>query len=102
MYGEMTYSGRMETKASRWTLRVTPAQDAAVKRVLATTGESLNEYVVRHAVAAAHDDLADRWVFGLGEAAWNELQAILDRPPVAKVEVTRLLGQPSVLEQTEP
>ena len=35
----------METKSGRWTLRVTPAQDAAVRRVLEATGEALNEYV---------------------------------------------------------
>ena len=32
----------METKSERWTLRVTPSQDAAVRRVLEANGESLN------------------------------------------------------------
>ena len=89
----------METKTARWTLRVTPAQDAAVRRVLETTGESLNEFVVRHAVEAAHNDLADRRVFPVDDAAWTELQALLDRPPAPKPELARLLASPSVLEQ---
>jgi len=88
----------METKSARWTLRVTPAQDTAVRRVLAETGESLNEYVVRHAVEAAHHDLADRRVFVLDQGAWDDLQALLDRPPEPNAAMARLLATPSVLE----
>jgi uncharacterized protein (DUF1778 family) len=88
----------METKSGRWTLRVTPAQDAVVRRVLDATGESLNEYVVRHAVEAAQDDLADRRVFAIDDAAWVELQHLLDQPPVFKPELAKLLANPSVLE----
>jgi len=88
----------METKSDRWNLRVTPSQDAAVRRVLATTGESLNDYVVRRAVEAAHNDLADRRVFVLDDEAWTELHAVLDRPSVAKPGLHRLLATPSVLE----
>lgn len=90
----------METKSSRWALRVTPAQDAVVRSVLEGTGESLNEYVVRHAVQAAQDELADRRVFAIDDEAWDELQCLLDRRPVAKPELTKLLTQPSVLEQS--
>lgn len=88
----------METKTARWTLRVTPAQDAMVRRVLDETGESLNEYIVRHAVEAAQIDLADRRVFAVDDAAWAELQALLDRPPVYKPELAKLLANDSVLE----
>ena len=91
----------METKTERWTLRVTPAQDAAVRRVLDATGESLNEYVVRHAVEAAHSDLADRRLFALDDSAWNQLQDLLDRPPARKPELARLLNDPSVLESQD-
>ncbi len=99
MYASLTYVHRMETKSSRWTLRVTPAQDAVVRRVLESTGESLNEYVVRHAVGAAESDLADRRVFTLDDDAWDELQALLDRPPAPKRKLRKLLSTPSVLEQ---
>ena len=90
----------METKTERWTLRVTPTQDAAVRRVLEATGESLNEYVVRHAIEAAQNDLADRRVFIVDDAAWTELQAVLDRPAVFKPELAKLLANQSVLEAT--
>jgi len=91
----------MATKTARWTLRVTPAQDEAVRRVLDVTGESLNEYIVRHAVEAAHEDLADRRVFVVNDAAWVELQAILDRPSVYKPRLSKLLANRSVLEQLD-
>lgn len=85
----------METKSGRWNLRVTRSQDAAVRRVLEETGESLNEFVVRHAVEAAHAGLADRRVFGLDDEEWAQLQALLDAPPVFKPEVAKLLAKPS-------
>lgn len=88
----------MDTKSERWTLRVTPAQDTIVRRVLHATGMSLNEYVVSRAVAAANDDLADRRVFALDSDAWAVLQEILDRPPTSKTEIAALLAKPSVLE----
>jgi uncharacterized protein (DUF1778 family) len=98
LYVTATYSCLVEAKTARWTLRLTPAQDAAVRQVLDATGESLNDYVVRHAVEAAHNDLADRRVFALGDAAWTELQAVLDRPPARKPRLAELLATPSVLE----
>lgn len=87
------------TKKGRWSVRVTPAQDAVVRRVLEETGESLNDYIVRSTVHAAETDLADRRVFVADDAAWSELQALLDAPPVFKPELAKLLTVPSVLEQ---
>jgi uncharacterized protein (DUF1778 family) len=90
----------VETKTGRWNLRVTPSQDAVVRRLLEETGESLNDFVVRHAVEAASDDLADRRVFTLDDAQWDDLQLLLGRPPVHKPELTELLRNPSVLERS--
>jgi len=71
-----------------------------VRRVLAATGMSLNEYVVSSAVSSAtNDHLADRQVFGLSPDAWEELQNTLDRPAVAKPSIAAVLNAPSVLEQ---
>jgi uncharacterized protein (DUF1778 family) len=93
--------GVVERKSERWTLRVTPSQDAIVKRVLDDTGESLNEYVVRHAVEAAANDLADRRVFVADDAAWAELQALLDQPPAVHPRMAKLLSEPSALEHDQ-
>ena len=88
----------MDTKTERWSIRVTPAEDTVVRRVVADAGMSLNEYVVSRAVAAAIDDLADRRVFALSSEAWDELQEILDRPLAPKPRITALLAEPSVLD----
>ena len=87
------------TKTGRWSIRVTAAQDAVVRRVIEESGESLNDYVVRNCVAAAENDLADRRVFVVDDAAWAQLQALLDAPPVYRPEVAKLLANPSVLEE---
>lgn len=89
----------METKTERWTLRVTPAQDAVVRQVLDANGMSLNEYVVGCAVDAATNDLADRQVFVLDSESWDELQDLLDRPPDPNPRIATLLAQPSILER---
>lgn len=99
MYIGLAYTTAVETKSGRWNLRVTAAQDAVVRRVLEVTGESLNEYVVRHAVQAAETDLADRRVFVLDDTAWADLETLLDRPPNLKPELARLLADPSILER---
>lgn len=88
----------MDTKTERWTLRVTPTQDTIVRHVLATTGMSLNEYVVSSAVTSAMNDLADRQVFGLTPDGWDRLQEVLDRPAAVKPKIASLLTSPSVLE----
>lgn len=69
-----------------------------MRRVLEATGESLNEFVVRNAVQAAHDDLVDRRVFVVGDHGWTKLQAVLDGPTEPKPELAKLLANPSVLE----
>jgi uncharacterized protein (DUF1778 family) len=78
-----------------------PAQDAIVRRVLEFSGESLSEYVVRHAVGVAAEDLADRRIFVLDDDAWEEFKELLDRPPVRHPRLAALLSEPSVLEGPE-
>ena len=89
----------MSTKTERWTLRVTPMQDAIVRQALRATGKSLNEYVVNCALASATDDLADRRVFALSSDEWDQLNAILDQPARHKPRLATLLAEPSVLER---
>ena len=98
MYVDSMYNSGVATKSERWNLRVTPAQDAIVRRVLDASGMSLNEYVVTRTVAAATNDLADRQVFVLEPREWDQLQEILNRPPVPNPAIAVLLTQPSILE----
>ena len=94
----MAYSSGVDTKTERWSIRVTPAEDTIVRRVLDDSGMSLNEYVVSRAVAAAIDDLADRRAFVLSAEGWDELQEIVERPVAPKPRIAALLAEPSVLD----
>ena len=98
VYVVSAYTLVVDTKTRRWSIRVTAAQDTVVRRLLAATGMSLNEYVVSCAVASAVDDLADRRVFAVSGRVWEDLQEVLDRPPAPKPKVAVLLAEPSVLE----
>jgi len=100
MYVRSPYTDSMatEAKSERWSIRVSPAEDMIVRRVLENSGMSLNEYVVRQTVTAAIDDLADRRLFALSADEWDELQELLDRPDAPKPRLAALLNQPSVLE----
>lgn len=78
---------------------MTPEQDAIVRAALARTGESMNDFLARHAVVAAEESLADRRAFLLDEDAWVELNALLAKPPRRIPELTKLMSKRSVLEK---
>jgi len=69
-----------------------------VQAALAVSGESLNDFVARAAVTEAEAALADRRVFVLEDAAWNELEKLLRRPAKRIPELGKLMAQPSALE----
>lgn len=87
------------TKTERLSLRLTPEQDAVLRRAADARGESANDFVVRHAVEAAEVELADRRVFVVDDSSWAELQDLLSRPPALPDATSKLLSNPSVLEQ---
>jgi len=86
-------------KTERLNLRLTPAQDAVLRRAAEARGEAVSDYVLRHAVEAAETDLADRRVFVLGDKAWRRLQDTLNRPPRPAARLRRLLSEPSILDK---
>ncbi len=90
----------MASKTERLSLRLTPTQDTVLRRAAEARGESTSDYVLRHAVEAAELDLADRRVFALDDAAWNELQSLLSATPSQlPPAMARLLSRPSALER---
>ena len=93
------YNAIMAVKTERLNLRLTPAQDAVLRRAAEARGESASDYVLRHAVEAAEMDLADRRVFMVDDAAWTELQALVSAPPRLPRQMAKLLSGSSVLEE---
>ena len=64
----------MALKTERLSLRLTPKQDAVLRRAAEARGESTNDFVLRHAVEAAESELADRRVFFVDDAEWEQLR----------------------------
>ena len=93
------YNEAMTSKTERLSLRLTPQQDAVLRRAAEARGESANDFVLRHAVEAAEMELADRRVFVIDDAAWNELHHLLSAPPALPEPMLKLLSNPSVLER---
>ena len=89
----------MASKTERLSLRLTPHQDAVLRRAAEARGESANDFVLRHAVEAAEMELADRRVFVVDDAGWDELQDLLSAPPALPEAMVKLLLNPSVLER---
>ncbi len=90
--------GDMTTKTERIAVRVTPEQDALIRRAAEVEGTDLTNFTVTATLAHARDVLADRRLFALDDAAWAEFQARLDRPVVSKPALDKLFAEPSIFE----
>ncbi|WIY81736.1 DUF1778 domain-containing protein [Propionimicrobium sp. PCR01-08-3] len=80
-------------KTARLAVRLTDEQDALIRNAAAASGLSLTEFVLSAAINKAEDTLADRRVFLLDDAAWEEFTAILDRPAQRLPELAALLSR---------
>ncbi len=87
-----------ENKTQRWNMRVAEDVDAIVRLAAEQTDQPLTDFVVQAARVAAEDTLADRRVFRLDDAAWNEFVEILDRPARSVPALGRLLSSASVFD----
>ncbi len=88
----------IESKTQRWNMRVAEDVDAIVRMAAEQTNQPLTDFVVRAAQVLAEDTLADRRVFRLDDAAWDEFVEILDRPSRSVSELARLLSSASVFD----
>jgi uncharacterized protein (DUF1778 family) len=84
-----------EPRSDRLQLRVTPQQREVIASAAESQDETITDYVVRHAVRAAKEDLADRRYFAVDDAAWVEFNALLERPPVHRPRLEKLMAQPA-------
>jgi uncharacterized protein (DUF1778 family) len=88
----------IEGKTQRWNMRVADDVDEIVRLAAQQTGQPLTDFVVQAARVVAEDTLADRRVFRLDEAVWEEFVEILDRPARPVPELARLLSSVSVFD----
>ncbi len=81
---------------ARWNLRVAPRANETVRLAAAARHQNLSEFVIGAALEEADRVLAERFVFQLDDAAWQEFVELLDRPVQANPRLERLLSRPSV------
>jgi uncharacterized protein (DUF1778 family) len=88
----------MAAKTERFAMRVTPEQDALIRRAAEVEGTDLTNFAVRATVAHAREVLADRRLFVLDDAAWTEFNAILNRPARHNLALEKLFTRPTVFD----
>ncbi|MCV7384677.1 DUF1778 domain-containing protein [Mycolicibacter longobardus] len=88
----------MATKSERFAVRLTPEQDALIRRAAEVEGTDLTTFTVCATVAHARDVLADRRHFLLDDAAWAEFSALLDRPVQHKPALAKMFDKPSLFD----
>lgn len=87
-----------QTKTERLHLRVTPEQSSTIKRAAELLGTSVTDFALGAALASAHEKLADQRLFLLDDAAWAELNAVLERPVMRKRRLRELFAEDSIFE----
>ena len=60
--------------------------------------KNVSEFLLDAGVKAANEALVDRRRFLLDDAQWEAFQHALDRPPVAKPGLKKLLAEPGPLD----
>lgn len=91
----------MATKSERFAVRLTPEQDALIRRAAEVEGTDLTTFTVCATVAHARDVLADRRHFLLDDAAWDEFSEMLDRPVRHKPALATMFDKPSLFASDE-
>lgn len=87
-------------KDSRIAVRLSSDQGALIRHAAEVEGTSITEFTVAATMSHAIDVLADRRMFAVDDAAWNEFQAVLDRPVSHKPRLAKLLTEPSAFTET--
>jgi uncharacterized protein (DUF1778 family) len=79
-----------EQKSERVNLRVAPSDAALLRSAAEEEGVSLSEFLVESARYRAQMVLADRTRFELDDDAWDEFNAMLERPARVIPELVEL------------
>jgi len=77
-------------KTEWFAVRLTAEQDALIRRAAEAEGTDLTTFTLTATLAHARDVLAERRLFKLGDVAWAEFLAVLDRPVSRKPRLEKL------------
>jgi uncharacterized protein (DUF1778 family) len=90
-----------DRKTERLAARLTPEQDALIRRAAEIEGTDLTNFTVTAALAHARDVLADRRLFLIDDAAWTQFNAMLDRPVMHHPRLEKLFSEPTIFRGDE-
>ena len=86
-------------RSEKLDLRLTPGAKQTLQQAAAAAQRSVTDFVLESALASAAETLAERQSFQLDPGQWEVFVAALDAPPQVHPRLTRLLQEPSVVEQ---
>lgn len=87
-----------EAKTERIEVRTTVRMKSLLQSAAQCAHKNVTEFLLDAGVTAAEQALADRRLFELDDAKWDEFQQALDRPVVHKPRLAKLLSEKSIVE----
>ena len=86
-------------KSSRIGLRISPAQERAIKLASEIKGKSTSEFILETAYQAAEQTLLDQRLFMVSNEKFENFSKLLDRPPMDNEGLKKLFSKPSPWEE---
>jgi uncharacterized protein (DUF1778 family) len=78
--------------------RATPEAENLIRAGAKVRGVNVSEFILECACTRAEQIIADQTTFKLSSSQWKAFTDALDRPPLPKPRLKRLLSEPSVAE----
>jgi uncharacterized protein (DUF1778 family) len=88
----LTMTETIDTRSERVDLRMTPAAKRTLQQAATVANKTVSEFLLDSSLTAAFETLADRRVFQLDDARWDEFMTALARPPKNNPGLRRLLA----------
>ncbi len=86
-------------RTDRIALRTTKERKSFLERAADERGQNLSEFVLSSAQEKAEMVLADQNRFVISPTQWDAFLAALEKPPIRRNRLVRLMTEPSILER---
>ncbi len=87
-----------EPRSERIDIRTTPTVKRLLQQAAAASHKHVSEFLLEQGVVAATGTLADRRLFLVDDARWQEFLEALERPAKARPGLETLLNEPGLLD----
>jgi uncharacterized protein (DUF1778 family) len=87
-----------EPRSERIDIRTTPTVKRLLQQAAAATHKHVSEFLLEQGVAAATGTLADRRLFLVDDARWQQFLEALERPTKERPSLEELLSTPGLLD----